>query len=103
MRQYIRIRVALTTSIGVNVNPSEDQRSTLNQPVCVVANANSEHVGLRKSLRLDRALVPAERTSPHSKRSLMTANLLQYRFCKNQICFFGNLNIARATFDYCDA
>jgi hypothetical protein len=68
MQQRVSIGVALATSVRVYVNSSEDQRATLNQPVRVVADANSEHSGLRKPFRLDRALVPAGRTSPRSKR-----------------------------------
>ena len=44
MQQCVSIRVSLATSIGVYLNSSEDQRATFNQPVRVVADANSEHV-----------------------------------------------------------
>jgi hypothetical protein len=44
MQQRVSIGVALAPSVRVYVNSSEDQRPTLNQPVRVVADADSIHV-----------------------------------------------------------
>lgn len=48
MQQRVSVGVALATSVRGYVNASEDQRATLNQPVRIVADANSKHSGLRK-------------------------------------------------------
>jgi hypothetical protein len=43
MQKRIGIRVALNSAGGRNAHTSQDKRSAVNQWVCVVADADSEH------------------------------------------------------------